>query len=48
MILPPPSRENSPRRRSEDKTLLFFYSPQDQYRFCYDLILEYLDCFDGR
>lgn len=22
--------------------------PQDQYRFCYDLVLEYLDCFDGR
>uniref|UniRef100_H2TUD0 protein-tyrosine-phosphatase n=1 Tax=Takifugu rubripes TaxID=31033 RepID=H2TUD0_TAKRU len=20
----------------------------DQYRFCYDLVLEYLDCFDGR
>lgn len=22
--------------------------PQDQYRFCYDLVLEYLDCFDDR
>ena len=21
---------------------------QEQYRFCYDLVLEYLDCFDGR
>lgn len=44
----------SARLRSEEKrgavgmTECSCVLPQDQYRFCYDLVLEYLDCFDGR